>query len=103
MASKASSRTPRDKADVPPAMPDIVRRCSEMAEGSPLPMAGAEGPGHRVCYVNPAFCRWIGLAQDALLGRPFAQVLPPGEGFRATLDRVYRTGAAETSTDQGNA
>ena len=43
-------------------------------------------------------CRLVGKSRKALLGNPFAATMEEGDGFLAALDRVYRTGEAETHT-----
>ena len=50
-------------------------------------------------YVNPAFCRLVGESRAALLGQPFADTVPAGDDCLALLDRVSRTGDAETHTE----
>lgn len=74
---------------------DLPSICCSVFEGSPLPMAAAAGATHIVRYVNPAFCRLVGSSKDKLIGTCFAQILPV-EGCLSILDRVYRTGEAET-------
>ena len=49
-------------------------------------------------YVNPAFCRLAGKSKDELIGNPFAEIVPE-DGLLPFLDRVYRTGEAETHTE----
>jgi PAS domain S-box-containing protein len=68
-------------------------------EQSPVPMAELEGAGHLVRYANPAFCRLTGKSKEALAGRPFAEAMQEGDTCLAALDRVYRTGEAETHTE----
>jgi PAS domain S-box-containing protein len=65
-------------------------------------MVAVEGPGHVVSYLNLAFARLVGRAANEVIGRPFAEALPEAEanGCLALLDRVYRTGAHETLTEQ---
>ncbi|HEX7512528.1 MAG TPA: PAS domain-containing protein, partial [Candidatus Methylomirabilis sp.] len=95
-------RTPGDivgAADAS-ALRDLYR---PLIEAAPLPMAAVEGPQHRVRSVNPAFCRLIGAAQDAVIGRPVAEVVPQWADSQALLDRVSRTGKAETALDQPQA
>ena len=71
-------------------------------EQSPLPMVAVEGLTHLVRYVNPAFCLLAGADGEALLGRPFAEMMRcrRENGGMALLDRVYRTGRAENITEQ---
>jgi len=67
-----------------------------LAEHAPLPMAMVEGTGHLVCYVNPSFCHLIAQPADALIGHPFGDILREKPAWVALLDRVYRTGKAES-------
>jgi PAS domain S-box-containing protein len=76
--------------------------CRSITEASPLPMAAVEGPGHIVGCVNPAFCLLIGKPEEDLIGKAFSDVVPPGDECLSLLDRVYRTGQAETHTGQEN-
>jgi PAS domain S-box-containing protein len=81
----------------PPAdMPEVSH---SLMEHSPLPMAELDGAGHIVRYVNPAFCRLIGKSKEALVGNPFAATAQEGDKCLTVLDRVYRTGEAETHTE----
>ena len=64
-----------------------------------MPMAELEGAGHIVRYVNPAFCRLIGKSKEALVGNPFAATAQEEDACLTALDRVYRTGEAETHTE----
>lgn len=82
----------------PPAL-DLLDFCHSLMERSPMPMAELEGVGHVIRYVNPAFCRLIGKSPEALIGKPFAETVREGdEECLVLLDRVYRTGEAETHT-----
>jgi PAS domain S-box-containing protein len=82
--------------------PDVMWLCRYLYDRSPQPMVAVEGPGHVVSYLNPAFARLVGKAADELIGPPFAEAVPEGEGngCLALLDRVYRTGAHEILTEQ---
>ena len=62
-------------------------------------MAELTGARHIVCYGNAAFCRLVKKHQDALLGRPFQESIQEGDRCLAVLDRVFRTGTAETYTE----
>ena len=79
-------------------MPDLPSLCPSIFEGSSLPMAMLAGAKHIVRYVNPAFGRLVDRDKDELTGIPFAEVVP-GDGCLPLLDRVYRTGEAETHTE----
>ncbi|MGA2962699.1 MAG: ATP-binding protein [Candidatus Korobacteraceae bacterium] len=80
-------------------VPDLPSLCHSIFEGSSLPMAMLAGAEHIVSYVNPAFGRFVGRDKDELAGIPFAEVVP-GDGCLSLLDRVYRTGEAESHTEQ---
>ena len=80
-------------------LPSDLENRHSLIERSPVPMAELEGEGHIVRYVNPALCRLVGKSKKALLGNPFAETMEEGDGFLAVLDRVYRTGEAETHTE----
>jgi len=80
--------------------PDLSRLCLSIADHAPLPMATVEGAGHLVRYVNPAFCRLIRKTKDELMGKSFAEILPAKDECVTLLNRVYRTGIAESHTEQ---
>lgn len=67
-----------------------------------MPVAAVDGIGHIVRYVNPAFCLLAGKLKKELLGKPFTS-MPGGDECLAMLDRVYRTGKAETHMGQDGA
>lgn len=79
--------------------PDLPELCHSLMERSPVPMAEMEGAGHILRYVNPAFCRLVGKNKEALVGKPFAKSAQEADTYLALLDRVYRTGEAETHTE----
>ena len=64
-----------------------------------MPMAELEGAGHIIRYLNPAFCRLVGRSKEALVGNPFAAIAQEGDISLTALERVYRTGEAETHTE----
>ena len=70
-----------------------------LLESSPLPMAQLDGDNHVVRYANPAFCRMLGVTEGALTGRAFAEVMRESGACLAVLDRVHRTGEAETHSE----
>ncbi len=88
-----------------PAVPSTPPACAlldlsyALLEHSLIPMAELEGAGHLLRYVNPAFCRLVGTSTEALLGTPFADTGQAGDDCLALLERVYRTGEAETHTE----
>jgi PAS domain S-box-containing protein len=82
--------------------PNIQRLCRYLSERSPQPMVAVEGTTHVVSYLNPAFARLVGRERKDLVGRPFAEAVPEGEGNGciALLDRVFRTGTHENLVEQ---
>ena len=80
----------------------IPRLCRYLSERSPQPMVAVEGTTHVVIYLNPAFARLVGRERKDLVGRPFAEAVPEGEGngCLALLDRVFRTGIPENLAEQ---
>ena len=101
-ADATGQRIPQDCAQDAEASA-LALLCRSLTEASPLPMAAVEGPEHLVRAVNLPFCRLIGAAKEAVVGRPFAEAVPAWVGSQALLDRVSRTGAAETLLDQARA
>jgi len=79
-----------------PGMYDII-------DFAPLPMAIMEGARHIVCYANPALCHLAGISREEMMGKPFAEILPEGDECVLLLDRVYRTGFAESHSEQEDA
>ena len=65
-------------------------------------MVAVEGTTHVVIYLNPAFARLVGRKGEDLIGRPFAEAVPEGDGngCLALLDRVFRTGTPENLIEQ---
>jgi two-component system NtrC family sensor kinase len=76
--------------------------CRSIFDASPLPTATVVEAEHTVRYVNPSFCQLVGKNEDELIGKPFAEIMP-GNGSLSLLDRVYRTGEAETYTEPEHA
>ena len=79
------------------AAPDL---CRCLAEASPMATAAMEGSSHIVCYANPAFCLLVDKPRAELIGKAFSSILPVGVECLALLERVYRTGLAQTHTGQ---
>jgi len=79
-------------------LPTLYR---DLIEHSPLPMAAAGGKNHIVGYVNPAFCNLVGKKKEDLIGHPFSETGQKTDNCIVTMDRVYRTGKAETCGEQG--
>ena len=86
---------PNYRADPAPEWPGLH---VSIFDGSLLPVAMATGATHVVYYVNPAFCRMMGKSKDELIGNSFADIMPK-DGCLQSLDRVYKTGEAETHTE----
>jgi PAS domain S-box-containing protein len=63
-------------------------------------MAMVEEAGHIVRYVNPAFCRLMNKTTEQLVGKPFAEMMPAKDKCLTLLDHVFRTGKAESHTEQ---
>ncbi|HJP90324.1 MAG TPA: ATP-binding protein [Pyrinomonadaceae bacterium] len=74
--------------------------CHSLMKRSPVPVAELEGPDHIMRYVNPAFCHLVDKNKEALIDKPFPETVPTGDWCLALLDRVYRTGEAETHTER---
>src|ERR1700736_4845609 len=82
--------------------PNLQRLCWYLSERSPQPMVAVEGLTHVVSYLNSAFARFVGKERKDLVGRPFAEAVPEGDGngCLALLDRVFRTGIPENLAEQ---
>ena len=79
---------------------EIPRICLAILGRSPLPMATVEGSIHVLCFVNRAFCRMLGKDQEELIGKPFAETVLAKRACLLSLDRVFRTGQAESHAEQ---
>lgn len=93
-SSAPSAGEPRELLD------STVTRTAPFLERAPLPMVEVAGPEHRICYVNPAFCRLVDRPAEQLRGQPFGTVVRNGENFAPLLDRVYKTGQGDTYVDR---
>ncbi len=82
--------------------PDLADLCHALAEHSPLPMATVEGATRIVHYANPAFCRLMEQPMTQLIGKPLSTLLAGKDNCMALLDRVFRTGKAESHTERGD-
>jgi PAS domain S-box-containing protein len=80
----------------------IHERWRYLADWAPQPLVALEGPDHVIRYLNAAFAELAGHPAGALIDRPFAEAIPQehGEQLVEVLDRVYRTGRAETLAEQ---
>ncbi len=72
--------------------------CGQFVDNAFLPMAGLEGSRHIVRYANALFCALIGRSSEAIIGMPFAEVVPAAAAYADLLDRVYLTGNAEAQS-----
>jgi signal transduction histidine kinase len=79
---------------------DIPVLCRPAVEASPIPTLAVEGAGYIVRYVNTAFRRLTGKTKEELIGNAFCGIVPATDECLSLLDRVYRTGRAETHTGQ---
>jgi len=79
---------------------DLPMLCRAVADASPLPMAGLGGPLHTVRYVNLAFCLLNGKSKDELFGTAFCEITPGTNECMLLLDRVAKTGLADSHTGQ---
>lgn len=79
-----------------------LQRCRSLSDLSPLPLVSVDGTTHVVSYLNPAFAQLVGKEWADLVGRPFAEAVPEGSGngCLALLDRIFRTGTAESLAEQ---
>jgi len=80
--------------------PAALDRSIFYLEHAPSPMAALEGAAHIVRFANPAFCRLVGKAEKAIVGKPFLEILPDRGECMAMLDRVHRTGKSEACTER---
>lgn len=74
-------------------------RATPIIECAPVPMVEVEGPTHRVCYVNQAFCRLLHKTREELIGKPFGEIVRNGDACSALLDQIYETGEYQTHVD----
>ena len=87
----------RIRAQSDPALSDPGQFFIERA---PYPMAALHGANHIVRSVNAALWHLLRKSREELVGKPFAKFLPEGDTSLSLLDRVYRTGEAETHAQQ---
>ena len=76
----------------------LATLCRAVAEASPMAMAGMCGPLHTLRYVNLAFCLLTGKSRDELIGTAFCGITPGTNDCMLLLDRVVKTGLADTHT-----
>src|ERR1019366_5387687 len=75
---------------------NLPELCQITSEASPIPLAALTVAGNVIRYVNPAFCALAGQIKEKLLGRSFEEAVPAATECLASLDRVCKTGKAET-------
>jgi two-component system NtrC family sensor kinase len=78
----------------------LPKLCRSVADASPMPMAGLNGPAHILRYVNLAFCLLTGKSKDELIGMSFCGIAPCTEDCLSLLDRVTLTGLGDSHTGQ---
>jgi signal transduction histidine kinase len=81
-----------------PKAGEFANCCGGLIDHSRLPMAALAGAGHIVAHANPAFCRLLGKPLEQFIGTPFGELLPQGDNCVVLIDRVFRTGTAESFT-----
>jgi two-component system, NtrC family, sensor kinase len=79
---------------------DLPTLCRAVADASPMPMAGLGGCLHTLRYVNLAFCLLTGKSKDELIGTAFCDITPGMNECMLLLDRVAKTGLADSHTGQ---
>ena len=79
---------------------DFPALCRVVADASPMPMAGLGGSLHTLRYVNLAFCLLTGKSKDELIGTAFCDITPGMNECLLLLDRVAKTGLADSHTGQ---
>ncbi len=79
---------------------DLPTLCRAVADASPMPMAGLGGSLHTLRYVNLAFCLLTGKSKDELIGTAFCDITPGMNECMLLLDRVAKTGLADSHTGQ---
>lgn len=79
---------------------DFPTLCRAVADASPMPMAGLGGSLHTLRYVNLAFCLLMGKSKDELIGTAFCKMTPATNECMLLLDRVAKTGLADSHIGQ---
>jgi hypothetical protein len=69
-------------------------------DASPMPMAGSGGSLHTFRYINLAFCLLTGKSKDELIGTAFCDLTSGTDECMLLLDRVAKTGLADSHTGQ---
>ncbi len=81
-------------------LPDLPSLCLAITEHAPLPMVTLEGATRIVRYGNPAFCTMIGLSLEAIVGKPFHELLPDKDHCVSLIDLVALTKKPASFTEQ---
>lgn len=89
-----------DPADNTAQEIDFPSLCRAVADASPMAIAGLGGPLHNLRYVNLAFCLLTGKSKDELIGAPFCDITPGTNECILLLDRVAKTGLADSHIGQ---
>jgi two-component system NtrC family sensor kinase len=79
---------------------DLRTLCRAVADASPMAMAGLDGSLHTIRYVNLAFCLLSGKSKDELIGTAFCGATPDANECMLLLDRVAKTGLADSHIGQ---
>jgi two-component system NtrC family sensor kinase len=89
-----------DQVDNAEHVINLSTLCRVVADASPMPMAALGGALHTLRYVNLAFCLLTGKSKDELIGTAFCGVTPGTNDCVLLLDRVVKTGLADSHTGQ---
>jgi two-component system NtrC family sensor kinase len=84
----------------PPSFMDMPDLCRAIAESSIDPVAAVDGAAHIIRYVNAAFSVLAGKHKEELIGSAFSSVLLTDDDCLSMLNRVFRSGNAETHIGQ---
>lgn len=76
--------------------PDWAEICEPIFDASPEPIVTVADVGHIVRFVNPSFCLLVGETKEKLIGAPIRDIMPAADECLPLLERVHRTGYAET-------
>jgi len=87
-----------EQADNAAKETDFPTLCRAVADASPMPMAGLGGSLHTLRYINLAFCLLTGKSKDELIGVAFCDMTPDKNACLLLLDRVAKTGLADSLT-----
>lgn len=74
----------------------LLADLSQTFDQAPWAVTELSGDAHLIRYANPAFCRLMNKAPDEVIGVPFEGLLPLWDECVKRLNRVYRTGVAES-------